>query len=184
MEKLKTKTRMTAAERKRKSLENKFKKMTEKERVAFKKVEKERIRKDVQTHLSKKKDNKTTEDLKDYKKKEAFRIKALWNKKVSTEHSNIEKAKTIFKVTKKPLNPYKNQQRFSKVLNDVRSRLPISPQKQAAVVSGLASEYGYQFGGKKHKSVTNETQGLVERLYYRTDIARKRRWDDKLDRGR
>ena len=68
---------MTAAERKRKSLENKFKKMTEKERVAFKKVEKERIRKDVQTHLSKKKENMTTEDLKDYKKKEAFRIKAL-----------------------------------------------------------------------------------------------------------
>ena len=60
-------------------------------------------------------------------------------------------------------------------MNDVRSRLPTSPREQAAVVAGLASEYGYQFGGKKHKSVTNETNGLVERLYYRTDIARKRR---------
>ena len=68
---------MTAAERKRKSLENKFKKMVEKERVSFKKAEKERIRIDVQIHRSKKKDNMTTEDLKDYKKKEAFRIKAL-----------------------------------------------------------------------------------------------------------
>ena len=125
---------MTAAERKRKSLENKFKKMVEKERVSFKKAEKERMRIDVQTHRSKKKDNMTTEDLKDYKKKEAFRIKALWNKKVSTEHSNKEKAKTIFKVTKKPLNPYKNQQKFSKVLNDVRSRLPTSPRKQAALL--------------------------------------------------
>ena len=42
----------------------------------------------------------TPEDLKDYKKKEAFRIKALRNMKVSTEHSNKEKAKAILKVTK------------------------------------------------------------------------------------
>ena len=56
MEKLNTKTRMTAAERKRKSRENKFKKMTEGERVAFKEAEKERIRKAVQTHLERQHD--------------------------------------------------------------------------------------------------------------------------------
>ena len=47
MEKLYTKTRMTAVERKRKSHENKLKKMTEEERVVFKEAEKERIRKAV-----------------------------------------------------------------------------------------------------------------------------------------
>ena len=42
----------------------------------------------------------TPEDLKAYKKKEAFRVKALRNKKFSTQHSNKEKAKAILKVTK------------------------------------------------------------------------------------
>ena len=41
-----------------------------------------RISKAVQTYQSKKKDSMTSEDLKDYKKKETFRIKALRNKKV------------------------------------------------------------------------------------------------------
>ena len=50
----------------------------------------------------------TPEDLRDYKKKEASRIKALRNKKVSTKNSNKEKAKAILAVTKKPSNPYKN----------------------------------------------------------------------------
>ena len=82
-------------------------------------------------------------DLKAYKKKEAFRVKAL---KFSTQHSNKEKAKAILKVTKKPTNPHKNQQSFSKALNDLRSKLQTSPRKQAAVVAGLTSKYGYQFG--------------------------------------
>ena len=116
----------------------------------------------------------TPEDLKDYKKREASRIKALRHK-VSTENSNKEKAKTILKVTKKQPNPYKNRQSLSKAMNNLRSKLSTSPGKQAAVVVGLASEYGYQFGGKKHKSVTNETKGKVEKFYYRTDIATKRR---------
>ena len=53
MEKLKTKKIMTAAERKRKSRENKFKKITEE--MTFKETEKERLRKAVQTHRSKRK---------------------------------------------------------------------------------------------------------------------------------
>ena len=88
----------------------------------------------------------TPEDLKAYKKKEAFRVKALRNKKFSTQHSNKEKAKAILKVTKKPSNLYKNQQSFSKALNGLRSKLQTSPRKQAAVVAGLTSKYGYQFG--------------------------------------
>ena len=94
------------------------------------------------------KDSMTPEELKDYKKREASRIKALRNKKVSTENSNKEKTKAILKVTKKLSNPYKNQQSFSKAMNNLRSKLPTSPRKQAAVVAGLAREYGYQFGGK------------------------------------
>ena len=85
--------------------------MTEEERVAFKEAEKERTRKAVQTDRSKKKDSMTPENLQDYKKKEAFRIKALRDKKISTQHSKKEKAKVILKVTKKPSNPYKNMGR-------------------------------------------------------------------------
>ena len=62
-----------------------------------------------------------------------------------------------------------NQQSFSKALNGLRSKLQTSPRKQAAVVAGLTSKYGYQFGWKKHKSVTNETKGKVEKFYYRMD---------------
>ena len=51
--------------------------MTEEERVVFKEADKDRIRKAVQIHQSKKKDSMTPEDLKDYKKREASRIKAL-----------------------------------------------------------------------------------------------------------
>ena len=42
----------------------------------------------------------TPKDLNDYKKKEASRMKALRNKKVSSEHSGKEKVKAILKVTK------------------------------------------------------------------------------------
>ena len=122
----------------------------------------------------------TPEDLRDYKKKEASRIKALRNKKVSTENSNKEKAKAILAVTKKLSNPYKNWQSFSKTMNNLRSKLPTSPWKQAPFVAGLANQYGYQFGEKKHKSVTNEPKGKVEKIYYRTDIVytipREMRW--------
>ena len=43
-------------------------------------------------------------------------------------------------------------------------------RKQAAVVAGLASGYDYQYGGKKHKSATNETKGQVEKFCNRPDI--------------
>ena len=120
--------------------------------MAFKEGEKERIRKAVQTYLSKKKkknNSMTPEDF--YRKKEASWIKALRNK-VSTENSNKEKAKAILKVTKKPSDPYNNRQSFSKTMNNLRSKLPTSPWKQAAVVAGLASEYGHQVGEKKQNS--------------------------------
>ena len=70
----------------------------------------------------------TPEDLRDYKKKEeASRIKALRNRKISTENSNKGKAKVILKVTKKPSDPYNNRQSFSKTMNNLRSKLPTSP---------------------------------------------------------
>ena len=48
-------------------------------------------------------------------------------------------------------------------MNYLRSKLPTFPQKHATVVAGLASEYGYQFGGNKRKS--------VEKFCYRTNIS-------------
>ena len=55
-------------------------------------------------------------------------------------------------------------------MDNLRSNLSTSPRKQATVAAGLACKYGYQFGGKKHRSVTNETKGKVKQFYYRTDI--------------
>ena len=51
----------------------------------------------------------------------------------------------------------------------LRSKLSTS-RKQAAVVAGLAGGYDYQYGGKKHKSATNETTGQVEKFYNRPDV--------------
>ena len=72
-------------------------------------------------------------------------------------------------------------------MNDLRSKLPTSPQKQAAVVAVLTNKYNYQFGGKKHESVTNETKDKVEKFCHRKDIVYtmpgKGDWDDNLDRG-
>ena len=34
----------------------------------------------------------------------------------------------------------------------------------------MGSRYDYQYVGKKHKSVTNETKGKVEKFYNRPDI--------------
>ena len=96
MEELKTKKIMTAAERKRKSRENKFKNR----RNDVQRDWERKTKKSCSNSSIKKKNSMTPEDLKDYKKKEAFRIKALRNMKVSTEHSNKEKAKAILKVTK------------------------------------------------------------------------------------
>lgn len=55
-------------------------------------------------------------------------------------------------------------------MNHLRSKFPTFPWKQDTDVVGLASEWGYQFGGRKRKSVTNEIKGKVEKFYCRTVI--------------
>ena len=61
----------------------------------------------------------------------------------SQKKKNKEKAKAMLKLTKRE-NPYKTRRSFSKFQNRVRNELPSSPQKQSAIVEGLASEFGYK----------------------------------------
>lgn len=61
----------------------------------------------------------------------------------SQKKKNKEKAKAMLKLTKRE-NPYKTRRSFSKFQNRVRNELPSSPQKQAAIVEGLAGEFGYK----------------------------------------
>ena len=86
----------------------------------------------------------TLQEIHDFKEKEVPRIRALRNKKRSAnEQTNKEKAKALLQIaSKKQKNPYKSRQSFSKALNKVRADLPSSSWKQAAVVQGIASEYG------------------------------------------
>ena len=57
-------------------------------------------------------------------------------KKAETEQSNTEKATTILKVTKKPLDHYNTCQSFGKAMNMLRSYIPASLAR-------------YRFSGKK-----------------------------------
>ena len=91
----------------------------------------------------------TPSELRDFKNSEAARIKASRNKKEliskQKEKEHKETAIAILKMTaSSQKNPYKTQQSFSKTISRMRAELPASPQKQAVVVEGLASEYGYQ----------------------------------------
>ena len=101
----------------------------------------------MQQTRKKQKLDMTPEELIDHQKKEATRIRALRNKKKAiTEQSTKEKAKAMLHIiSAKQKNPYKTQQSFSKAMNRLRCDLPASPRKRAAVVQGLASEYGYHF---------------------------------------
>ena len=72
--------------------------------------------------------------------------------------------------SKKRKNPYKSRQSFSEALNKVRADLPSSPQKQAAVVQGIASEYGYQFRSHEENTIPKANREKIENFYYRTDI--------------
>ena len=90
----------------------------------------------------------TPGELKGFRKTEAACIKALRNKKKAllakqTENLNKEKTKVMLKLTNCE-DPYKTRQSSSKAMNRVRTEIQLSPRKQAAIVEGLASEFGYQ----------------------------------------
>ena len=69
----------------------------------------------------------------------------------------------------KQVFPYKTRQSFSKALNKVKTNLPSSPQKQAAVVEGLAKEYDYQVKPLRNKSEKINCNKIKE-FSYRSDI--------------
>ena len=134
--------KLSAAERKRKSHMKVFTSMSEEELAGYKAAERERIRKAVQ----------------------ASRIEALRMKK---KHAK-EEAKALLKMTKTPPNPYKSRQSFSKAVNRLKSDLPESPRKQAAVIAKLAGEYGCSF--ENNKQVKSEIKEVIETFFRRTDI--------------
>ena len=67
--------------------------------------------------------------------------------------------------SKKRKNPYKSQQSSSKALNKVREDLPSSPQKPAAVVQEIASEYGYQFKSHEENTIPKANREKTESFY-------------------
>ena len=111
----------------------------------------------------------------DFKNSETVRIKALRNKKKELiskqkEKQHKETAIAMLKMTASSRkNPYKTRQSFSKAINRVRAELPASPQKQAVVVVGLASEYGYQVKKFRNNS-KNANKAKIKQFYYRSDI--------------
>ena len=106
----------------------------------------------------------SSDDIDNYKKNEASRIEALRMKKKNAK----EEAKALLKMTKTPPNPYKSWQSFSKAVNRLKSDLPESPRKQAAVIAKLAGEYGCSF--ENNKQVKSEIKEAIETFFRRTDI--------------
>ena len=102
-------------------------------------------------------------DIDNFKKNEASRIEALRMKKKNAK----EEAKALLKMTKTPPNPYKSRQSFSKAVNWLKTDLPESPRKQAAVIAKLAGEYGCSF--ENNKQVESEIKEAIE-TFFRTDI--------------
>ena len=166
---------MSPAERKQQSRMNKLKGMTEEEKKTFNDNEKERVRIAMQRKRAKDREQMTPEELKTFKSNEAARIKALRNKQKdlinkSKEKGKKEAAAAMLKVTASSRkNPYKTKQSFSKAINRVRTELPVSPRKQAVVVEGLASEFGFQVKTSK-KQFANPNKDKIREFFYRTDI--------------
>lgn len=154
---------------------NKLKGMTEEEKKTFNDNEKERVRIAMQRKRAKDREQMTPEELKTFKSNEAARIKALRNKQKdlinkSKEKGKKEAAAAMLKVTASSRkNPYKTKQSFSKAINRVRTELPVSPRKQAVVVEGLASEFGFQVKTSK-KQFANPNKDKIREFFYRTDI--------------
>ena len=113
--------------------------------------------------------------LKEFQKSEAGRIKALRCKKKSLlakskEAENKEKAVAMLKLTaSKRQHPCKTRQSFSKAVNKVKSNLPFSPRKQAVVVESLAKDFGYEMSQIRNNSENINVEKIKE-FYYRTDI--------------
>ena len=71
----------------------------------------------------------------------------------------------------------------------MRAELPASPRKQAVVVEGLASEYGYQVKkfrnnskqGQNPKPKQGQNQTVLLQIRYCLHNARERRWNDSLE---
>ena len=166
---------MSAAERKRKSRMNKLKAMSEEEEKCYKEKEKERVRKAMQNKRINEREQMTPNELKMFKESEAARIKALRNKKKdliskAKEKQKKEAAAAMLKMTASSRqNPYKTRQSFSKAINKVRTELPFSPRKQAVVVEGLASEFGYQVNTLRNMP-DNPNKDKIKQFYYRSDI--------------
>ena len=154
---------------------NKLKTMSKEEEKDLKEKERERVGKAMQNKQKKEQEQMIPNELRDFKNSEAARIKALRNKmkeliSKQKEKQHKETAIAMLNMTASSRkNPYKTQQTFSKAINRVRAELPTSPWKQAAVVEGLASQYGYQVKKFRNNS-KNPNKDKIKQFYYRSDI--------------
>ena len=152
---------------------NKLKTMSKEEEKDLKEKERERVGKAMQNKQEQ--EQMIPNELRGFKNSEAARIKALRNKmkeliSKQKEKQHKETAIAMLNMTASSRkNPYKTQQTFSKAINRVRAELPTSPWKQAAVVEGLASQYGYQVKKFRNNS-KNPNKDKIKQFYYRSDI--------------
>lgn len=91
----------------------------------------------------------------------------------------------MFELTKRE-NPYKTRQSFSKAKNRMKTELPSSLWKQAAIIDSLASEFGYQVGPSRDNT-EHLNHGKIKQFFYWKNIVytmpgkgdKMTVWDDK-----
>ena len=163
------KTKMTAAERKRKQRAKAKANMTEEEKQTFKEKESKRRSQLRRVQLAK----MTKEERSNFRTKEVARVTASRKQK----QIDIQKAPLQVKLPLPRKNPYKSRQSFGKAMNRCRIELPHSPRKRTAVVSGLAKEVGLSIQNNYEKqcygnrTMSEELKEAIKEFYFRSDIS-------------
>lgn len=132
---------------------NKLQAMSEEEKLEFREKERERVRKAMKSKRDKELNQMTSDEINDFRKSEASRIRSIRTKNKVTKNKTTDNTAAIamLKMTNsKRKTPCKTRQSFSKAVNRVRTELPTSPRKKAVVVESLAAEFGFDV--KKNKN--------------------------------
>ena len=162
-----TKTKMAAAERKRKQRAKPLANMTEEEKLNYKEKENKR-----QSQLRKLQIAKMSKGERSH-----FRAKEVARVTVSRNGKKQAKPDPPLQLEIPAKNLYKSRQSFGKALNRCQTELPHSLQEQVAVVSGLAKKVGLSIQNDYEKQchgnfcLTDELKEAVKKLFFRSDIS-------------
>ena len=157
----KTKTKITAAERK--SKEPKLRTIWQRKRKkAYKQKENQRRSQLRRVQIAKNSDKEQS----NFHAKEVAWVTASRKRKKQNPQLQVE-------IPAK--NPYKSKQSFGKALNRCRTELPRSPQKRVAVVSGLAKvglsiQNNYEKQCHWNPNLSDKLKEAVKKFFFRSDI--------------